>query len=81
MTYTDVYSWYNQSHRPHYNTRQARRMVAMVTEESVADVLRDLVARLGLAEMAQFLVEHSFELEKNEKIKLINPLSCLNKIN
>ena len=36
----------------------------MVTEESVADVLRDLVARLArVGEVAQLAVQHSLELK------------------
>ena len=36
----------------------------ILTKKGVADVLRDLVARLGLREVAQFLVQHSLELKR-----------------
>ena len=40
------------------------QMRVMLTKKCVADVLRDLVARLRLREVTQFLVQHSFELKQ-----------------
>ena len=38
-----------------------------LTEKRAADVLRDLVARLGLGEVAELLVEHALELERRDE--------------
>ena len=35
-----------------------------LTQKGAADVLRDLVAGLGLGEVAELLVEHALELER-----------------
>ena len=40
---------------------------ARLTEKRAADVLRDLVARLGLREVAELLVEHALELERRDE--------------
>ncbi len=38
-----------------------------LTEEGAADVLRHLVAGLGLGEVAELLVEHAFELKRRKE--------------
>ena len=40
---------------------------ARLTEKRAADVLRDLVARLWLGEVAELLVEHALELERRDE--------------
>ncbi len=41
--------------------------VIKLTQKGAADVLRDLVAALGLGEVAELLVEHALELQKRKK--------------
>ena len=38
-----------------------------LTQKGAADVLRDLVAGLGLGEVAELLVEHALELERERE--------------
>ncbi len=38
-----------------------------LTEKCAADILRYLVARLGLGEVAELLVEHALELQRKKK--------------
>ncbi len=39
----------------------------LLVQKRAADVLGDLIARLGLGEVAELFVEHAFELKANER--------------
>ena len=41
------------------------------TQKRAADVLRDLVAGLGLGEVAELLVEHALELQRKRERKAV----------
>ena len=48
-----------------------------LTQEGAADVLGDLVAGLGLGEVAELLVEHALELERrDESVKSEKSFRC-----
>ena len=43
---------------------QIQIQIQKLTKKCVADILGDLVARLRLREVTEFLVQHSFELKE-----------------